>query len=1038
MIKMKPKLIILFLAIGIIPLLFVGWWSSTKATDALMKKAYSQLESVREIKKAQIQKFFAERRKGMGVLVETVEAFRKAAFEELRTVQKNKKAHIEDYFETMKAQLHILNDDPFAINALTEFEKVFEGAGGKVLTSEWNALTEKYDPRMKNIVKDNDWRDILFITVAGDIVYSVGRNSDLGMSIPDADLRNSGLGKAFRAARLMDTEDIAIADFEPYAPSQGRQTAFMMAQIRNESGELKGYAVLQIHSDKINAIVQQRKDMRNTGETYLVGKHEGKAVYRSDRVVKKGKIGDDKSGDEIDKALAGQSGLNAKTGSTGDLEVAVYDPLDIKGLNWGIISTMSLEEAITPEREGENDFFASYIQMYEYHDLFLIHPAGKIFYSVKHQSDYRTNMINGKYADSGLGKLISQVLQTGQFTMADFESYAPSNNEPSAFIAQAVVHKGRTELIVALQLSLKAINSIMHQHEGMGETGETYLVGSDKLMRSDSYLNPANHSVKASFANPSKGSVTTDAVMESLSGKTGEKITTDYSGKQVLSAYTFLKVGDTTWALIAEIDEEEVKQPLRELEGHILQIVGGIAALVAILAFFIASGIANPLIKGVDFARSVVRGEFDADMDIAGEDEIGILAKALNDMKNRINDVLKETDTLIRAVQEGRLDVRGNAEAFEGVWHRLVVGVNSLIEAFADPVNMTADCVDRISGGEVPGKITRTYKGDFNKTKDNLNTMIENLSDFTVNLQTAANQVFLVSQEMSSNSEEMSQGTSEQAASAEEASSSMEEMASNISQNADNATETEKIALKSAEDALAGGEAVADTVIAMKKIAEKISIIEDIAQRTDLLALNAAIEAARAGEHGKGFAVVASEVRKLAEKSRIEAGEISKLSVSSVDISEKAGEMLARLVPDIKKTAYLVQEISASVNEQRNGADQINRAIQQLDTVIQQNVSVSDTMASTASELASQAEQLKRTSDFFRIDEAARKSIRREKKSGISYETGNADNSEEIKKRRGDRNQDSDMKSIKLSEKPVSRDNIGEVWDENDSKFERY
>ena len=181
------------------------------------------------------------------------------------------------------------------------------------------------------------------------------------------------------------------------------------------------------------------------------------------------------------------------------------------------------------------------------------------------------------------------------------------------------------------------------------------------------------------------------------------------------------------------------------------------------------------------------------------------------------------------------------------------------------------------------------------------------------------------------------------------------EMASNISQNADNAIETEKIALKSAEDALAGGEAVADTVIAMKKIAEKISIIEDIAQRTDLLALNAAIEAARAGEHGKGFAVVASEVRKLAEKSRIEAGEISKLSVSSVDIAEKAGEMLARLVPDIKKTAYLVQEISASVNEQRNGADQINRAIQQLDTVIQQNVSVSDTMASTAAELASQA-----------------------------------------------------------------------------------
>jgi methyl-accepting chemotaxis protein len=261
----------------------------------------------------------------------------------------------------------------------------------------------------------------------------------------------------------------------------------------------------------------------------------------------------------IENALSGQEVQNIFTDSSGKQVMVVAEPLNLEGLDWICVSKMDFEEAIALKVKGEKkDFFTKYTEMYGYYDLFLITPAGHVFYTVCREADYDTNMVKGKYSDSGLGKLVRKVLAKKDYALADFEPYAPSNGDPAAFIAQPVVKNGKTELIVALQLSLGAINEIMQQRAGMGQTGETYLVGSDKRMRSDSYLDPEGHSVMASFAGTVRqNGCDTQASQEALNGKTDAKVIKDYNGSDVLSAYTPVKVGQTTWALLAEIDKAE-------------------------------------------------------------------------------------------------------------------------------------------------------------------------------------------------------------------------------------------------------------------------------------------------------------------------------------------------------------------------------------------------------------------------------------------------------------------------------------------------
>jgi len=503
--------------------------------------------------------------------------------------------------------------------------------------------------------------------------------------------------------------------------------------------------------------------------------------------------------------------------------------------------------------------------------------------------------------------------------------------------------------------------------------------------------------------------VTADYVDKVSKGIIPPQITDNYKGQYNIIKNNLNAVVKMMSELLAETDKIIVAAADGELDqrANASLFVGGWNKLVSGVNDTITN-IVNPLMVTADYVDKVSKGIIPPQITDTYKGQYNIIKNNLNAVVKMMSELLAETDKIIVAAANGELDQRANATLFVGGWNKLVSGVNDTITNIVNPLMVTATYVDRISKGDIPEKITDNYKGQYNIIKNNLNVLVEAMNEITnvaeeiamgnlmvtakersqhdklmqalssmikqltevvESVKNTADGVAAGSQELTSSSEQMSQGATEQAAAAEEASSSMEQMTSNIKQNADNASQTEKIALKSSGDAKEGGKAVTETAEAMREIAGKISIIEEIARQTNLLALNAAIEAARAGEHGKGFAVVASEVRKLAERSQTAAAEINQLSASSIKVAERAGDMLTKIVPDIQRTSELVQEITASSNEQNSGAEQINSAIQQLNQVIQQNAATSEEMAATAGELSSQADQLLDKISFFRLDD---------------------------------------------------------------------
>jgi methyl-accepting chemotaxis protein len=479
-----------------------------------------------------------------------------------------------------------------------------------------------------------------------------------------------------------------------------------------------------------------------------------------------------------------------------------------------------------------------------------------------------------------------------------------------------------------------------------------------------------NNTVK-NIAEPMQ--VTSNYIDQIAKGVIPDIIKTDYKGEYLVIRDNLNGLVKMMGDLLAQTDiliqgaavgELDKRANADMFQGGWQQLVIGVNNTVKNIAepMQVTSNYIDQIAKGVipDIIKTDYKGEY------------LVIRNNLNGLITMMSDLLTQTDGLIQGAANGELDKRANADIFQGGWKQLVAGVNQILDGIILPVNEAVGVLQEMEKGDLSKTVNGNYKGQLDDFKQTVNNTIGKLAQVISEVTSAAANIAGASEEVSVTAQSMSQASSEQAASVEETSASIEQMSASINQNTENAKVTDNMATQASQEAVQGGEAVRETVSAMKSIAGKIGIIDDIAYQTNLLALNAAIEAARAGEHGRGFAVVAAEVRKLAERSQIAAQEIGELAESSVEMAESAGKLLDTIVPSIKKTSDLVQEIAAASEEQSSGVVQINTAMDQLNQITQQNASSSEELAATSEEMSGQAAQLQELMAFFTVAGASK------------------------------------------------------------------
>ncbi|MBD1555536.1 methyl-accepting chemotaxis protein [Vibrio sp. S9_S30] len=912
------------LFIGLIPALILGLWSSGLAEDALRKRSYDQLETVRSIKQSQIQSFFKEREGDMDVLSEVANTLQLEAFRKLNAVNQSQKSRVIDYLDQLKSGLSLLAESKMAEEALQMFSH--DSYGDEM----WEYHVTMFQDEMNAYVKHFGWYDVFMITPNGQIIYTSARESDLGKNVDSKMLVYSGLTKAFHQAVDKNIEEgqIVVGDFTLYEPSNNEPAGFFLSAVKDISGNVAGYVALQFPISNVNRIVSQSQGMGTTGETYLVGpdklmRSDSKLDPKEYSVVASFKNNRKVETDAVKMALSGRNGQGIFKDYNGNLVLSVWDIIRVSDeLNWVIVTEQDVAESFVSKDLDGVEFYSKYIKKYGYYDLFLIEPNGEVFYTVAKEPDYQSNMLHGEYSDSNLGRLTRKILDNQQYSIADFEPYAPSNGAPAAFIGQPVLDsQGNLIMVVALQLSLEAINNVMALRTGMGETGESYLVGQDFRMRSDSFLDPEGRTVSASFAgNVQNNGVKTEATIDALQGKSGGKIIEDYNGNRVLSSFASLDIGDFKWALVTEIDESEAFSAVKSIRTSIWTLLAGTVVLTVGFAIYLANAIKRPLggepKEMIQLAQQIAHGDLTYRFDQQTSSET--LYGALRDMSEKLT-------ALIVHIQQAANSLSSTAEETS------------------------------IASEQTTAAVSHQHQD------------IESVA-------TAINQ-------MSSTIADVARSTTGAANAAQEAHGK-----SNIGQKV--LVDSETALKQLVDDVKSTNENMIVLKGKSGEIGHVLTVIQEIAGQTNLLALNAAIEAARAGDAGRGFAVVADEVRTLAQRTQASASDIQTMITAvqsaadsatrnmakseeqatiTAELADRTRQAFIEITDSIGQIDDMMTQVSAASEQQSQVTEEVNQSVLRISEASTQTAASAEQLSGASQEVALSAENLSEYTHQFKV-----------------------------------------------------------------------
>ena len=898
--SIKTKLTILLLVVGVLPAVIIAIILRTAAADNIKTELQGKLLATAENRASALEISGQNHQKTMLELTNSVQSVLDSSISVLDGIHQRRAYEISSMVthayiraEELALLSHIRRDlaKPSGIERLGKHvEKAYPG----------------------------DQTPLMITDYSGNVVYEKNLDELPDERITDRSVWGDAFGSLMNKAlispdKLIESDLIKTPTFGYEEDGDNFAVVFAHAVSSIDGSGAVGVLWSFVPLSDINGITQERTGMRSSGESYIVGLNQksNETEYRSQRIIKSGNTVNGPISDVLyDKALKGEKGFSVRVRDGMSPELVLYSPIKFEShLKWSLATAINLSESISLPANGTNhytnepaDNWYNFNESMGYYDVFIHDKNGFLFYTVCHESDYQTNLVSGKFKETGLGNVVRDVLSGSPFAASELEAYAPSAGAPAMFMAAPILNdEDQVEYVVALQIPIDPINVIFSRDkeigeysQAMGKTGETFVVGSDGYLRTPIAKKRASQSndgeieawsVQDSLplVDGSGGKVVENsqlaAFLEDPVNNAGVAVTV--SEEKALTAVTEASFLGNTWYVIADQTTEEAFAGIARIDSIIFIVVLLVFVVAGVLAVFISKGVTAPISNMSEVASLAATGDFDQTVDNASKDEIGGLANSLNDMFAQLRANRDEMKEKMQSIEEQRQEQEELGERMSHILSEARSACSTLGENAAGLENISQQCAAGAEEGSSQAQLVSSNANDVNGLMQQLAAGIEEMSA-TVR---------------------------------------------GVAEDSENA----RLAAAEGADLASNADATIKALgVSSEEVGSVVQLISTIAEQTHMLALNASIEAARAGAAGKGFAVVANEVKELASQTASATDEIRERVTSMQNNTGGAVEAVERIAEAIQKINNMNASVSAAIEQQSATAVEMTSQVAQV------------------------------------------------------------------------------------------------------------